>query len=260
MNQKELISIIRTEILLAKSIPERKGYIAGLEEAINIIEGFSDEPQAGHAEEAPRYVRNVIARLRELPLHNREVWLKAIMSEFEQDFSHAKWREGYEQGKFEGEWVGNQLKDADKIRQELNKPVIPQFVADWIEYCKYHNFTLFGCFDPVKDFERLAGETFEGDARKCIGWCRRASDKIARAWLDGYEVKEEKRYTVKIKTYLGQFLGRYYLNDEELTPQFTRSQLTGKGELPTFTRQELEETGFGWVFDCEGIEVEEVEE
>jgi hypothetical protein len=25
------------------------------------------------------------------------------------------------------------------------------------------------------------------------------------------------------------------------------------------TRKELEEAGFGWVFDCEGIEVEEVE-
>ena len=47
------------------------------------------------------YVKNILARLRELPLHDREVWLKAIMGEFEQDFSHAKWREGYEQGKFE---------------------------------------------------------------------------------------------------------------------------------------------------------------
>ncbi len=25
------------------------------------------------------------------------------------------------------------------------------------------------------------------------------------------------------------------------------------------TRKELEEAGFGWVFDCEGIEIEEVE-
>ena len=85
-----------------------------------------NESETGHADEAPRYVKNILARLRELPLHDREVWLKAIMGEFEQDFSHAKWREVYEQGKFEGEWVGNQLKDADKIRQELNKPVIPQ--------------------------------------------------------------------------------------------------------------------------------------
>lgn len=53
-----------------------------------------DEPEMGHADEAPRYVKNILARLRELPLHDREVWLKAIMGEFEQDFSHAKWREG----------------------------------------------------------------------------------------------------------------------------------------------------------------------
>ena len=33
----------------------------------------------GHADEAPRYVKNILARLRELQLHDREVWLKAIM-------------------------------------------------------------------------------------------------------------------------------------------------------------------------------------
>ena len=55
-----------------------------------------DEPETGHADEAPRYVKNILARLRELPLHDREVWLKAIMGEFEKDFSHAKWREGHE--------------------------------------------------------------------------------------------------------------------------------------------------------------------
>ena len=102
-----------------------------------------DESETGHADEAPRYVKNILARLRELPLHDREVWLKAIMGEFEQDFSYAKWREGYEQGKFDGEWVGNQLKDADKIRQELNKVVVPQFVAEIIEYYKGQNATLY---------------------------------------------------------------------------------------------------------------------
>ena len=80
----------------------------------------------------------------------------------------------------------------DDNRQELNKPVVPQFVADWIEYCNRHNFTLFGCLDPVDNFEVLVGEDFEGDARKCILWCRSASDKVARAWLDGYEIEKEK--------------------------------------------------------------------
>lgn len=254
MNQKELISIIRTEILLAKSIPERKGYIAGLEEAINIIEGFSDEPQAGHAEEAPRYVRNVIARLRELPLHDREVWLKAIMSEFEQDFSHAKWREGYEQGKFEGEWVGNQLKDADKIRQELNKPVIPQFVADWIEYCKFTHVDLqyalivddvyFYNYANQKDFSKLK-EFLETENNQ---------ETFARAWLDGYEVEEEKRYAVKI-TKTKQYL---YSRDNDFF--FVTYVRPDDNPHNCHTRKELEEAGFGEVFNCPLFEVEEVEE
>ena len=205
-------------------------------------------------------VKHIIKKLWSLPPKDREVWLEAIMGEFDEDFSHSKWREGYEQGKFEGAWVGEQLKDADKIRRELNKVTVPQFVADWIKYCKFTNVNLqnalfvgdvyFYNYANQKDFSKLK-EFLETENNQAT---------FARAWLDGYEVEKEKRYTVKLKTYLGQFLGRYYLNDEELTPQFTRSQLTGKGELPTFTRQELEETGFGWVFDCEGVEAQEVEE
>lgn len=75
---------------------------------------------------------------------------------------------------------------------EREKVTIPQFVADWIEYCKRHNFTLFGCLDPVDGFERSVDENFEGDARKCIRWCRSASDKLARAWLDGYDIQGTK--------------------------------------------------------------------
>ena len=63
----------------------RKCFIRDLEQL--------DESTPGCADEAPRYVKNILARLRELPLHDREVWLKVIMSEFERDFSRAIWRE-----------------------------------------------------------------------------------------------------------------------------------------------------------------------
>lgn len=144
----------------------------------------------------------------------------------------------------------------DLIEQldEPQKTVVPQFVADWIKYCKRHNFTLFGCLDPVDNFEVLVGEDFEGDARKCILWCRSASDKVARAWLDGYTVEKEKRYLVKIKS-TGQCLGKYYINNEMLSPRFIYTGRNADG----FTRKELEQSGFGWVFDCPGIEIEEVE-
>lgn len=139
-----------------------------------------DEPEAGHADEAPRYVKNVLARLRELPVHDREVWLKAIMGEFEQDFSHVKWREGYEQGKFEGAWVVNQLKNADKIRQELNKVKVPQFVADWIEEAR----------KTCKDVAELFEFDFTNDEVGKWFMQERPFDLVARAWLDGYEVEE----------------------------------------------------------------------
>lgn len=210
------------------------------------------EPQAGCADETPRYLRNVIERLRELPLHDREVWLKAIMDEFEEDFCHSIWREGYEQGKFEGEWVGNQLKDADKIRQELNKPVIPQFVADWIEYCKFTHVDLqhalivgdvyFYNYANQKDFSKLK-EFLETDNNQ---------ETFARAWLDGYTVEKEKRYKVTLS------------NGQPLVKPFNRPNIYFSQNILDLnykaTKKELEEAGFGWVFDCEGIEVEEVEE
>lgn len=147
-----------------------------------------------------------------------------------------------------------------KIEQldEPQKPFVPQFVADWIEYCKRHNFTLFGCLDPVDNFEVLVSEDFEGDARKCIVWCRSASDKVARAWLDGYTVEKEKRYFVKVK---GMEEGYNILNYRTSADKWFFSGETEPLDYHTkHTRKELEQAGFGEVFDNPLFEVEEVEE
>ena len=211
-----------------------------------------DEPETGHADEAPRYVKNILARLRELPLHDREVWLKAIMSEFEQDFSHAKWREGYEQGKLEGAWVGNQLKDADKIRQELNKPVIPQFVADWIEEARK------SCKDVADLFD------FDFTNEEVGKWFmqERPFDLVARAWLDGYEVEKEvekeKEYKVVLLNYNDGHLN--LVNVRTLGENiifFTKKTQFDPRSLK-LTKAEIISSGFGWVFDCPGIKIEEV--
>ena len=91
MNKQELIDYCNV-------LKESKNRFINCIDVDRIIDTIKqlDEPETGHAEEAPRYVKNILARLRELPLHDREVWLKAIMGEFEKDFSHAKWREGHE--------------------------------------------------------------------------------------------------------------------------------------------------------------------
>lgn len=136
----------------------------------------------------------------------------------------------------------------------FEKPVVPQCVADWIKKCKmFKNFAVslsFALQPSVWEANSLSGE--------CIEWLMDAENQetYARAWLDGYEIEKEPRYTVKVKGHLGQYLGKYYLNGKELTPQFTRTQYS---EGSNFTRTELELTGFGWVFDCPGVEVEEVE-
>lgn len=244
MNVKELTEKFEERKTI---IGNFQGYAVWWEDVKEIFEQL-DEPETGHADGAPRYLKNILARLQELPLHNREVWLKVIMSEFKQDFSHAKWREGYEQGKFDGAWVGNQLKDADKVRCELNKAKIPQFVADWIKYCKNTGVNLYNALEMgdlyfynyanQKDDLKLK-EFFETDTNQ---------DLFARAWLDGYEVEEEKRYFVKVKA------TKHYISKDGIGKIFF--SLAYK---ESFTKKELEEAGFGWVFDCEGVEIEEVE-
>lgn len=204
-----------------------------------------DEPETGHADEAPRYVKNILARLRELPLHDREVWLKAIMGEFEKDFSHAKWREGYEQGKFEGVFGREKVK-------------IPQFVAGWIEYCKFTHVDLqHALIVGDVDFYNYANQT---DFSKLKEFLETENNQatFARAWLDGYEIEEEKRYLVKVKGVSGY--GRYLNKALSSNEYFFASNNEIKSYRTKFTRKELEEAGFGWVFDCPGLEVEEVTE
>ena len=72
---------------------------------------------------------------------------------------------------------------------------------------------------------------------------------FARAWLDGYEVEKEPKYTVKIKA-----TKHYFAKDGNGRIYFSLKYESA------FTKIELEKVNLGWVFDCEGIEVEEVEE
>ena len=217
-----------------------------------------DEPETGHADEAPRYVKNILARLRELPVHDREVWLKAIMGEFEQDFSHAKWREGYEQGKLEGAWVGNQLKDADKIRSELNKVQVPQFVADWIEHCRGLGYSLYQAMELVHENAEIKKWFIFVDNQ----------DLFARAWLDGCIVEKEKKYEIKL---LNRNDGDLYLVNQNanladkyghfspVVLLFTKSTFFSE-KCYKLTKKEVVSNGFGWVFDCPGVEVQEVKD
>ena len=240
MNTKELIERIKN---LPFSYIHNEPYLN--KEVVLEFAKHLDEPETGHADEAPRYVKNILARLRELPVHDREVWLKAIMGEFEQDFSRAKWREGYEQGKVEG------MVERDKV-------TIPQFVADWIKYCKNTNVTMtrallvgevdFYNYANQKDLSRLTDFFSDGKNQEIF----------ARSWLDGYTVEKEKRYRVEMKGISSLFR---HLKYNFLTEKwYMGNDAKDKNVKKTHTRKELEGAGFGEVFNSPLFEVVEVEE
>ena len=81
--------------------------------------------------------------------------------------------------------------------------------------------------------------------------------RLIKAILFGYEVEKEKRYRVKMKGILkGTEVLNYKTNEEKWV---ISSIIESTFYRTKHTRKELEEAGFGWVFDCEGIEIEEVE-
>ena len=145
-----------------------------------------------------------------------------------------------------------------KQLDEPQKPVVPQFVVDWIKYCKNTNVTMtrallvgevdFYNYANQKDLSRLTDFFSDGKNQEIF----------ARAWLDGYEVEEEKRYLVKVKGVNGYGC---YLNKGLSSKEYFFESKAEIGRCRTrHTRKQLEEDGFGWVFDCPGIEVLEVED
>ena len=129
---------------------------------------------------------------------------------------------------------------------EEREPVkVPPFVAVWYEINK----------------ENLD----ENIAYLCLNnWGEFRNDKTLFNWMSntdnfiqilvnmhqfGYEVEKEPKYRVKLKN------TNDYLNETEVGFHFYNNWKNNK----TFTRKQLEDAGFGWVFDCPGIEIEEVE-
>ena len=147
-----------------------------------------------------------------------------------------------------------------ELISELDEPEkvkVPQFVADWYEENKdefegnlyQFVYNLTSIFDGAKlnEFER---------------WFLTTGTKPFQTLINmhqfGYEIEEEKRYYVRFKGMESDDFN--YLNFIKFQHAWVLSSLKVDKKFRTaHTRKELEEAGFGWVFDCEGVEVEEVE-
>lgn len=135
----------------------------------------------------------------------------------------------------------------------FEKPVVPQFVADWYEDHKdILNEAIWEYlvnWDEVvqNDFKRWMYKAYENGA----------ITTLANMHQFGYKVECEPRYTVRIKGIDGY---SKYLNRDTKTQKWL---FASKTELERFrahhTRKELEDANFGWVFSCPGVEVKEVE-
>lgn len=81
--------------------------------------------------------------------------------------------------------------------------------------------------------------------------------RLIKAILGGYEVEKEKQYLVKFKGLNRRYIILKY--DKYDKTWFLGGELEFDFHRTHHTRKQLEKSGFGWVFDCEGIEIEEVE-
>nr|DAQ75090.1 MAG TPA: Protein of unknown function (DUF1642) [Caudoviricetes sp.] len=132
-----------------------------------------------------------------------------------------------------------------ELISELDEPqkvTIPQLIAEKVKYCKETDgYSLFYAMDYCYNF------------KECADWLKRNEEVFARAWLDGYKVEEEKKYIVTLKS-SGQKL--YYHTEDE---DYIFSSYDGVFYSGYHTKTDLEENDMSWVFDCPGVEIEEVE-
>lgn len=171
-------------------------------------------------------LKDVIERIEKFDLGTKAVWINEILNKLGSEYGFHKYCAGYKQGKFDG-------------AMKRERVTVPQYVADFITEHKKLGHTLPYSIDACMS-DRVAE------------WYWDNSELFARAWLDGYEVEQEKRYEVKLKN-TDDYLVKTNNNDY----RFYNNIYTTRRK---HTREEIEKAGFGWVFDCSGIEVEEVEE
>ena len=135
----------------------------------------------------------------------------------------------------------------------FEKPVVPQYVADWYEGNKdSFNFYL---VEVINNIPYGADEEDFSDFEKWIDDEEESLTILVNMHQFGYEVEKETKYTVKMKS--ATYRGKSQLLCKEGRDIFWCSAFDCR--KIKFTRKELEDADFVWVFDCPGVEVKEVE-
>ena len=131
----------------------------------------------------------------------------------------------------------------------FEKPVVKQCVADWYEAHKDNiDYEIWNYFRGWEFQEKDDFYHWVDNSKKSVL-------TIVNMHQFGYEVEKETKYRIKMKA--ARYNGFSQFLCEEDRGIFWGSVFDCR--KTKFTRKELEANGFGWVFDCEGIEIEEVE-
>lgn len=129
---------------------------------------------------------------------------------------------------------------------EPQKPAVPQFVANWYE--EHKDNLEYNIWDYVFMFKKQEETSFKK-------WFNDSKTKPFQTLVNmhqfGYTVEKEKRYTIRLK-----YTDDYLVKTNNGDYRFYNNIYTNSRK---HTRKEIKKARFGWVFDCKGIEVKEVE-
>lgn len=132
----------------------------------------------------------------------------------------------------------------------FEKPVVPQYVADWYE--EHKNKLDYDLWEYLVEWDYKNPDRF----KEWLNTDYEAIQTLVNMHQFGYEVEEETKYRIKMKA--ARYNGFSQFLCEEDRGIFWGSVFDCR--KTKFTRKELEDADFGWVFDCPGVEVKEVDD
>lgn len=122
------------------------------------------------------------------------------------------------------------------------EPEVPQYVADWYEENKGN--LDYNIWNYIMDWE----DTEEDSFKRWVNNSKDAFQTIINMHQFGYKIENGKKYLVKLIQG-----GQYLYTDRSGETYFTAFSQSN------YTKNKLEELNLEWVFDCPGINLEEVE-
>ena len=242
MNHKELLKELEKRM-------SRYGYC----DTQTHIEMFIKEYESVTKDEKTIRLKDVIKRIKGFEDGTKLKWTYDILKELGSDFSSKMFHQGYQQGRFD---------EAIETHYEPEKVKVSEEEAKFLETFD------FNCESDVTTALYLVSRTGWGyeltdrygtELKHLTRETRLPKNKkrLIKAILDGYEVEKEKRYTVVMKGISSLFR---HLKYSFLTEKWYMGNDTENEDVKkTHTRKEIENAGFGEVFNSPLFEIEEVE-